>query len=351
MTDRLILTEGDGIAAIIPAYNSARTLAVCLDAIGKGSCKPQEIWVFDDASNDDTASIALKAGAKLIQSPGGKTLGPAAGRSIVANMTAMPVLLFIDSDVEVHEDAIATLAQALEKNPETVAAFGSYDNRPACHRHAATYANLRHHHFHQISPPDAMTFWTGFGAIRRDVFIAINGFDQNFRTPSIEDIELGTRVAALGKKIRLVPAAQAKHYKDWTLLELWKTDVFQRALPWSKLLCNGKIDRQALNTCTEEKINVLTAHAIWVSAICWSAEMLPLYALTAIACFYAFMNRKIYALFWHRGGPLFVASGILLHWFYHIYASITFMTVKVMHSVRSWTMVSRKTVTDLIQHD
>lgn len=122
------LQSGEGIAAIIPAYNSAKTLAVCLGAINRGNCKPQEIWVFDDGSNDDTAAIAVKAGAKLIQSPGGTTLGPAAGRSIVAKTTAMPLLLFIDSDVEVHEESIAVLVQDLERNPEAVAAFGSYDD-------------------------------------------------------------------------------------------------------------------------------------------------------------------------------------------------------------------------------
>ena len=65
----------------------------------------------------------------------------------------------------------------------------------------------------------------------------MGGFDERrFVHPSIEDVELGARLVAAGGKIRLVPEAQGKHCKDWTLLQVWRTDILRRAYPWSCLL-------------------------------------------------------------------------------------------------------------------
>src|SRR5690606_23666134 len=59
------------------------------------------------------------------------------------------------------------------------------------------------------------------------------GFAPRYGRPSIEDIELGARLIAAGGAIRIVPEAQGTHLKNWSVRELWRTDVRQRAVPWA----------------------------------------------------------------------------------------------------------------------
>ena len=148
------------------------------------------------------------------------------------------ILVFVDADVIVHRSAIEDLVSTIVENPTVVAAFGSYDDQPRSRRAAALYANLRHFYIHQNGQRDAQTFWAGLGAIRRNVFHGVGQFDLQISTPSIEDIDLGVRLIASGYQIRLVPTAQGTHCKDWRLLQLWRTDIFHRAIPWSAWL-NG----------------------------------------------------------------------------------------------------------------
>ena len=80
------------------------------------------------------------------------------------------------------------------------------------------FKNLAHHHFHQRARVEASTFWGACGAIRREQFFAAGGFDEKrFKLPSIEDVELGSRLVDRGVRIVLDPGLQVKHLKRWTL--------------------------------------------------------------------------------------------------------------------------------------
>jgi glycosyltransferase involved in cell wall biosynthesis len=320
-------------AAIVPARNAASTLESCLGAIRNSRSEPSEVWVYDDASNDDTAKIATRAGVALLRG-GSIAVGPGAGRYECARNSMADILVFIDADVSIHADAISFLLQEIYNDPKCVAAFGSYDDRPACSHFAAKYANLRHHYFHQVSSRDASTFWTGFGAVRRNAFLAVSGFDRKYDRPSIEDVELGTRLIAAGDRIRLVPLAQATHHKNWTLRQLWQTDILQRALPWSELVCSGLIDPSALNTSREEKIRAVLAHMVWIGLLARLLATVPATLPVALLVGYLGMNLGIYRLFWKSGGYMVLLLGVVLHWLYHLYASATFSIVKARFVMR-----------------
>ena len=46
------------IDVVIPAYNEADTIALCLASVARQTVKPNSITVIDDGSDDDTAVIA-----------------------------------------------------------------------------------------------------------------------------------------------------------------------------------------------------------------------------------------------------------------------------------------------------
>jgi GT2 family glycosyltransferase len=153
--------------------------------------------------------------------------GPGYARNRGAEAAEGEILFFVDSDVLVKPDTLQKIAAEFEANPRISALFGSYDETPGNGEFLSQYKNLVHHFVHQQSKEAAVTFWSGCGAIYRDVFLKMGGFDfQKYPRPSIEDIELGYRLTMAGYQISLVKEIQVTHLKRWSLAGLIKTDVF-----------------------------------------------------------------------------------------------------------------------------
>jgi len=57
------------ISVVIPAWNDAEMLARCLAAVNAQTRRPDEVVVVDNASTDDTADVAIAAGATVVHEP------------------------------------------------------------------------------------------------------------------------------------------------------------------------------------------------------------------------------------------------------------------------------------------
>jgi glycosyltransferase involved in cell wall biosynthesis len=55
------------ISVVIPAYNAAPFLARCIKSVFAQTLKPEEVIVVDDASTDNTASLAAELGARVVK--------------------------------------------------------------------------------------------------------------------------------------------------------------------------------------------------------------------------------------------------------------------------------------------
>src|SRR5262249_46313270 len=147
------------------------------------------------------------------------------------------IVFFIDSDVRAYPDTLARVFSAFSQDPDLSALIGSYDDSPDSPDFLSQYKNLMHCYTHQTARQKASTFWTGCGAIRRNVFLELSGFDeQRYRRPAIEDIELGYRLQAGDYKIMLDRNLIVRHLKKWTFWGLVKTDVMDRGIPWTELI-------------------------------------------------------------------------------------------------------------------
>ena len=312
------------ISAIIPVYNGAATLDRCLAPLLRmqRDAEIAEIIVVDDGSTDNTMAIAAGLGARVLCSGG--RLGPAAARNVAAPGAQGEVLWFVDADVVVHDNAARVIADALQ-HTGAAAVFGTYDDRPAATNFLSQYKNLVHHHYHSESEGEAETFWAGCGAIRKSAFVAAGGFDAaRYPKPSIEDIELGGRLRQRDLRIRLAPALQATHLKVWRLLDLVHTEVFRRAIPWSRLIHSRAGRSATLNVSRAERLRALLAICFLTSSALAAAALAPYWLPVAILVGAAAANWKLIELFRRRRGWTFAIGGILFHQFYYIYGSAAF---------------------------
>jgi len=283
------------LSAIVPATDAPPTLTRCGAAIDAAADGPDELIVVNSENGDGP--------------------GPAAARNRGSRIAEGDVLVFVDSDVAVHADAFTRIRAAFERDPALVAVIGSYDDDPAAPGVVSRFRNLLHHHVHQESAGPVASFWSGLGAIRREAFEAAGGFDsRSFTVSSMEDVELGMRLATDGARIELDPGLLGTHLKGWTLLSMLRTDAVRRGMPWVALLMRRRELPGELNLTRRHRL----AAAGWLAATAALAGRRPRTALAAGAVATA-ANARFYALLARRMGPAAVL-GVPLHALHYLAA-------------------------------
>ena len=314
------------ISVITPVYNGGYPFVHSLIALEKTQFHDWELIIVDDGSTDKSFQIAQKFGAKVLTTSGRE--GPGAARNLGAKVAMGKYLCFIDADCEICGDALSQLAQLVQSRPKLDALFGSYDDAPQATNFIAQYKNLMHHYVHQHSNEDASTFWAGFGVIKRSVFIELGGFDtKRYPRPSIEDIELGYRLKQAGKQIYLAKNLQVKHHKAWKLGNLIKTDIFDRGIPWTKLLIENKSNVvNDLNLKISSRISVVSVYCLLFSLLLAAFyQVILLFFSLIFAAILLYFNWNIYQFFYKKRGLLFALKVIPVHWLYYIYSGIAFI--------------------------
>ncbi len=313
------------LSIVVPVYNGGYAFVYCLSATVQSEFKNWELIVVDDGSTDQSAIIAKKFGATVLDTKG--RLGPGAARNLGAQVAKGEYLCFIDADCEVNFLTFTNLVQTLKQHPGIDAVFGSYDDAPKASNFIAQYKNLFHHYIHQNGNEEASTFWAGCGAVKRSTFLTLGGFDvHRYQRPSIEDIDLGYRIRQAEGKIYLAKQVQVKHHKAWCLTSLIKTDVLDRGIPWTKLLLSHKSDLvNDLNLQISSRISVIATYVLLILLIAslYRTEIAVLAGLTVTLLL--LLNLDVYRFFHQKRGMFFTMRAIPMHWLYYFYSGAAFV--------------------------
>jgi glycosyltransferase involved in cell wall biosynthesis len=312
------------ISVIIPVRDGGILLERCLTALSKTRYPHWECIVIEDGSQDDSAEIAYRHGARVLS---GRRCcqGPAYARNIGAQVAHGDMLFFLDADVLVRPGTVGHIAATIKANPDISACFGSYDDTPTAPNFLSQYRNLLHHFVHQHGSAAATTFWSGCGAIRKDVFLAYGGFNNTlFDRPCIEDIELGYRLHAAGEQIRLEKLLLVTHMKQWTARQMVRTDFFDRALPWTRLIMQSNFAPNDLNLQVSQRVSTIAVFLLLPTLLLtvFSAWWLLLAAICSVTLFW--LNRSFYSFLRRVRGHRFMLQAVPWHWFYFFYSGIAF---------------------------
>ena len=208
------------ISVIIPFYNSEQTLKKCLDSVFSNKFEKFEVIAVSDCSEDNSLSIAKNYNCKIIELKENK--GPGFARNIGANSASGDILLFIDSDVLVKENILTHVKKAFDNNEVNVLQ-GIYSHEPDYENIITQYQQsfycfyTWHKQYSYTETLTSMCF-----AIRKKIFLKLEGFNTNIRKATSEDEEFGYKLINQGNKILISREMSVEHKVNYTIRKFIK---------------------------------------------------------------------------------------------------------------------------------
>ncbi len=230
---------------IVPVFNRADAIEACVRSLYAVEYDPTrfEVLVVDNGSTDESARVALQAGARVLSvSRPNRSLA----RNEGARVARGGWLAFTDSDCVIDRGWLKAFAEAA----------GAYDGAPGrespavlageilnggCASPVEAYIAERRWldqakflAGRRFAPPFAATANL---AVRADAFERVGGFDPQM--PPAEDADWCWRAAEEGCAIRYVPAALVRHHHRATLTGMLR-QAYGYGLGNARLFCKHR---------------------------------------------------------------------------------------------------------------
>jgi len=186
-------TKADIFSIVIPAYNSAKLLSRCLEALEKQSAPKTEfeVTVANDGSTDETLEMLsrFKAQTELnLQWTSIPNSGPGNARNAGVAKSAGSWIGFIDADVIPDFDWVKNAIQLIQQKPDA----GAFEGRTE-----VTQRNLATPFTHQTENTDGGRYPTCNFLVRRN----LANFHPAYLIPFREDTDLAFSILASGYSI------------------------------------------------------------------------------------------------------------------------------------------------------
>lgn len=177
------------VDVVIIGLNAANTLETCLKSVSSSAYRDGEIRIFyvDSGSSDDSIALAQNFPGVVVLELDTEHPSPGAGRNLGWKTGSAPLVQFIDSDTELHEDWLVAAASFLKENSEVAAVRG---NRVERNPDASIYNWIADQEWN--APPGECSDFGGDVLIRREVLERTEGYDEIL--VGGEDPELSQRV-------------------------------------------------------------------------------------------------------------------------------------------------------------
>jgi glycosyltransferase involved in cell wall biosynthesis len=210
------------IRIIVPCYNSDLTIEKCISSIFDSEGIEFELFVVDDGNNNKLASIKNNYPINIIKTSGHEGAGKA--RNIGTFGFNGQVVIFIDSDVQIHPDTLAFLTKPIKENLAE-ATVGSYLKVPGKNFYDAYKHFYLAYRYNNQGKYLSNTFWSAICALDYHVFVKIKGFKECFSGAGPEDIDIGVELSLQWARILSVPQARGVHLSSYGFIKLLRNDL------------------------------------------------------------------------------------------------------------------------------
>jgi len=209
------------VAAIVPAYNEAKTIGAVLGVLTK--CRLiNEVIVVSDGSTDDTVKIALQFdGVQVVELPENRGKGGAMKAGL--EQTAAEIVLFLDADlIGLTEDHVNALLQPVLEN-QALMSLGVFEKG----RVATDLAQ-------KVAP-----YLSGQRALQRDLLSDLSDLDL---TRFGVEVALHRYMEENKIPVALVNLPDLSHLMKEEKLGLWKGLAARGKMYWEIIKYTASID-------------------------------------------------------------------------------------------------------------
>lgn len=212
------------VSIVVPNHNGARTLPLCLAALFAQTHRDIEVIVADDGSTDDSLSVARRWGATVVGT--GANGGCGVARNAGTARAAGEIIFYVDSDVALAPDAVATAVGVLAADPTVGAVCGVQDPEPLVDpTPIARYRGMQYHYWSISSRGNVSYLFPSLCAIPAAVHAEVGQFNPRLR--QTEEVDFGVRLNET-HQLLLDPSIRGRHAHDSSLRVLLRK-LFHRA--------------------------------------------------------------------------------------------------------------------------
>jgi glycosyltransferase involved in cell wall biosynthesis len=206
------------VTVIVPTYNSARTLAVCLKSIAHQTYPFIEIIIVDNYSEDKTIQIARKFKTKILRHKSERSKA----KNLGAREAQGRFLLFLDSDMELSPNVIKECVSACRKSRVDAVVI---PEEPFGESFLAFYRKIGKNFLRQETCFELPRFF------KKRTFLRLEGFDETLTCG--EDFDLYQRYREHGYRTTKIKSLIKHHETDLSLTKMViKAHHYGRTLPF-----------------------------------------------------------------------------------------------------------------------
>ncbi len=318
------------VSVIIPVYNAQRTLGETLQAACASDYPDFEVIVVDDCSTDASRDIAEQYPVRLIKQP--RNLGVAKARNRAAEEAKGEILVFMDSDIVPAPDTLRRFAAAFESDPKIRVAGGVMSGALDDKRWGVTFIGLKCVYLfegrHRARTRYLSCCFPSYGgAVQRDVFAEVGGFDSSLGGIGGEDYDLGLRLIKHHKVVFFTDIKLRHHYLPlFPKLKQW----FKRSnrVLGSFLRARGRRDNP---NGPQEQISVMLAVLMLAALLLSPLYPALLWASLALFTLTVVMNYHFYFWVAKRKHIVFAFYSVICNTLYYLTVGVGVSLALVRH--------------------
>lgn len=198
------------ISVIIPTFNRADKLRVCLNSLVSQVFKEFEVLVCDDGSDDDTADVVHSFSGRLdiLYLYSKNTGGPAAPRNRGLLSARAPYVAFLDSDDWWSINKLKISYETLNLGFD----FVFHDLYRASKTNQKIFTSrVRSRNLEKEVFYDLLSFGNAIlnssVVVSRDLLLSVNGFSEDARLVGAEDFDCWLKISKLTNRFKKIPYA------------------------------------------------------------------------------------------------------------------------------------------------
>lgn len=203
------------LSIIVPVYNGEKTIEKCLESIFNSTYKNFEVIVVNDGSTDSTLEGVKKYNCRIIDLK--KNQGAANARNVGVKHSKAEILVFVDSDVLIHKDALSRMVKAYKSDPGRI--IGGIDSEKylsddfwrkfVTSKHCYDYNWKKDEKIKKFS-----CLSTSCSLVKKKIFNEVGGFNTKYKRAGGEEFEIACKFLEKGHACYVYRDILFDHYQE-----------------------------------------------------------------------------------------------------------------------------------------